>query len=60
MKPVVKADLCIGCGTCEGIVPEVFKLVDGISIVQDLDDYSEYKEKIEQSITACPSQCISQ
>ena len=59
MKPIVNAELCIGCGTCEGIVPEVFKLNDGISVVQELEDYSEYKEKIEQSIAACPTQAIS-
>ena len=28
MKPVVDEDLCIGCGTCEEICPDVFQVGD--------------------------------
>jgi len=32
-KPVVNADLCIGCGTCESLCPSVFKIEGGKSHV---------------------------
>jgi ferredoxin len=61
MKPVVN-DSCIACGTCEGICPEVFKVEDKdgkmIAVVQSAD-YDANKEKIDESISACPVQSIS-
>jgi ferredoxin len=59
MKPKVNQELCIGCGQCEAICPEIFKLDDGKSQVQDMADYSVYKDKIDQSVDACPVQAIS-
>ncbi|MBD3359410.1 MAG: ferredoxin [Candidatus Buchananbacteria bacterium] len=59
MKPVVNQEACIGCGACEGIAPEVFKLNDGKSEVIALDDYSQYEEQIKQAVDSCPVQCIS-
>lgn len=61
MKPVVN-DSCIACGTCEGIAPEVFKIEDRdgkmIAVVQEAD-YTANKEKIDESVAACPVQAIS-
>ena len=59
MKPIINEELCIGCGTCEGICPEVFKLNDGKSTVLELADYKPFADKIDQAIDACPVQCIS-
>ncbi len=59
MKPIVNREICIGCGTCEGICPEVFHLEDGKSYVKDMADYMPYKDKIDQAVDACPVQCIS-
>lgn len=59
MKPVINQDLCIGCGTCESICPEVFKLIDGKSTVIELPDYKQYKDQIQQAVNSCPVQCIS-
>ncbi len=57
MKPVINKEACIGCGSCEGIAPEVFKLNDGKAEVIALDDYAPLKEKIDQAVTSCPTQC---
>jgi len=59
MKPIVNQELCIGCGTCEGICPEVFHLIDGKSQVKEMSDYTPFKDKIEQAVDACPVQAIS-
>lgn len=59
MKPVINKELCIGCGACEGICPEAFKLDDGKSSVIELADYTPYNDKINQAVEACPVQAIS-
>ncbi len=61
MKPKVNEN-CIGCGTCEAICPEVFKLEmvgDKMLAVVQKTDYAAHKEKIDESIAACPVQAIS-
>ena len=35
MKAIVDQDTCIGCGLCEGICPEVFKMEDDKAIVKN-------------------------
>ncbi len=59
MKPKVNQELCIGCGQCEAICPEVFRLDDGKSHVLEITDYAVFKDKIEQAVDACPVQAIS-
>ncbi|MCX6740643.1 MAG: ferredoxin [Candidatus Parcubacteria bacterium] len=58
MKPIINREMCIGCGMCENICPEVFKLNDGKSEVINLPDYTVFKEKIEQAKDSCPVQAI--
>ncbi|MDO8669795.1 MAG: ferredoxin [Candidatus Buchananbacteria bacterium] len=61
MKPIVN-DSCIGCGTCESICPEVFKMEEKddriIAVVKEAD-YALHKDKVDESIVACPVQAIS-
>ena len=45
MKPIINQESCIGCGTCEGICQETFKMDDGKAQVVALDDYSSFKAK---------------
>lgn len=60
MKPKVN-ESCLGCGTCEAICPNVFKVqeVDGkmMATVQEAD-YEAEKDKIDEAIGACPVQAI--
>jgi len=59
MTPIINQETCIGCGTCEGICPTVFKMNDGKAQVVKMDDYTAHKEGIEQSVDACPVQAIT-
>ena len=59
MKPKVDNETCIGCGTCESLCPDVFKVNDD-GKVDVLDaDYEANKDCIDQSIEACPVQAIT-
>lgn len=53
----VDQEVCIGCGLCMSIVPEVFRLNDaGVSEVYDQGGAE--REKIQQAIDSCPVSCI--
>ncbi len=60
MKPKVDKDLCIGCGACVFLCPEVFKIGnDGKSEVIPEVDYKENKAGIQKAVENCPVQAIS-
>lgn len=59
MKPKVDKGLCIGCGACQALCSEVFKLDDGKSDVIEGVDYKANRECIEKAIENCPVQAIS-
>lgn len=53
----VDQQICIGCGLCVSIVPEVFRLNDaGVSEVQKQSGAAA--EKIQEAIDSCPVNCI--
>ena len=56
-KPII-SDSCIACGTCVAICPEVFEMGDSKAVVKEAD-YAAFEGKIDESISACPSQAIS-
>ncbi len=57
-EPYVDQELCIGCGLCVSIAPEVFRLNEsGVSEVY-ANDPGE-REKVQQAIDSCPVNCIS-
>lgn len=59
MTPIVDQDLCIGCGTCEALCPEVFKMSEeGKAHVIENVDYKQHADQIKQSAEACPAQAI--
>jgi ferredoxin len=55
-KAHVDEDICIGCGTCESLCPEVFKVEDGKShvIADDCGDCD-----CQNVIDSCPVSAIS-
>lgn len=55
--PVVDQDECVGCGNCEEICSEVFRLNDdGVAEVYDPDGAAE--DNIQEAIDSCPVECI--
>ena len=57
MKPVVDRDLCIGCGLCPSIAPEIFEMDDegkAIVLVEETDDAAA-----QEAAAACPVGAIT-
>lgn len=62
MRPVVDEDLCIGCGSCEEICPDVFEVGDdGISHVIAVDPEAMCAQAgcCEEAAEECPVDAIS-
>jgi ferredoxin len=56
-KPKVKADLCLGCGTCAALAPKSFKLnSQGKSV--PIDPAGDEEKTIQAAIDACPASAI--
>jgi ferredoxin len=57
-KPVVNEDACEGCGTCEEMCPEVFKVGDdGKAQVIGPDKCNTCN--CQEAADTCPVQCIT-
>ena len=57
-KPVINANICIGCGTCPMLCSRTFAMGDdGIAFVQD--PIGEKESDIQDAIEACPVDAIS-
>ncbi|HBA89366.1 MAG TPA: ferredoxin [Geobacter sp.] len=53
----VDQEICIGCGLCVSIVPEVFRLNDaGVSEVHNQEGAAQ--AKVQEAIDSCPVNCI--
>jgi ferredoxin len=62
MRPVVDQDLCIGCGSCEDICPDVFEVDgDGFSHVIAEDPAAACADAgcCEEAAEECPVEAIS-
>lgn len=59
MKAYVDDGLCIGCGTCPEVCPEVFHMTDdGVAHAIDGDIPADVKGKAEQACQSCPVEAI--
>ncbi len=55
----VDEDVCIGCGTCEGICPEVFRLNEEKAVSEVIKPDGGPEDLIRDAIDSCPAQAIS-
>lgn len=55
-KPKINEELCIGCGTCEALCPNLFKVENGKSrvIASDCGDCN-----CQEAMDSCPTGAIS-
>ncbi|MEJ2702755.1 MAG: ferredoxin [Sedimentisphaerales bacterium] len=59
MKAQVDEELCTGCGPCEEICPEVFKIEDGVSRVQADPVPTDIEDSCREAMEQCPADAIS-
>ena len=60
MKATVDQGLCIGCGICEGIVPEVFSLQNEPYAEVLLDPIpEEFQDAVREASEECPESAIT-
>ena len=54
----IEVEECVGCGSCQEICPEVFKLNEDIEKAEVLQPEGGPEDLIEEAIETCPSECI--
>jgi len=60
MKVVVDPDVCMGCGVCESIAPDIFILRDELFAHVIMDPVPEtMRDIVDEAIAECPEQAIS-
>ena len=59
MKVRVDEDLCLGCGICEGLAPDVFSLANEpfAEVLVDVVP-AELEDDVRQSAEECPEEAI--
>ena len=57
----VNKDLCIGCGACQAVCPEVFEIEDdGLATVIVEEISEELKEDVLDAKEGCPTDAIEE
>ena len=57
-KVYIDEEECIGCGSCEEICPEVFKLNEDTEKAEVIKPEGGPEDLIEEAMTTCPVECI--
>ncbi len=58
MKIYVDKDLCVGCGTCAAVAPDLFKMTDDGKAEFIGEITNETMETIDRAISMCPTSAI--
>jgi len=57
-KVYLDEEECIGCGMCEQLCPEVFRLNPETNVAEVIDTDEGTEESIQDAIDSCPVECI--
>ncbi len=55
--PYVDQEVCIGCGVCVELVPDVFRMTEE-QLAEVFDPRGAPEETIREAMEACPVSCI--
>jgi ferredoxin len=58
MKARVDAELCVACGACVDISPEVFDLPGDTAVVKSETVPAEREDAVREAAEACPTEAI--
>lgn len=58
MKVNVNKDMCIGCGACAAVCPEVFEVGDDGYAVVKAEVTPELEQKTQDAMDGCPAGAI--
>ncbi len=59
MKAKVNKEICIGCGACQAMVPDVFELDDdGLATCKSESINDENKDEVMDASESCPTGAI--
>ena len=59
MKSKVNGEICIGCGACAAICPDVFEINDdGIAFTKDVAENNDSNEDVIEAVESCPTGAI--
>ncbi len=59
MKAKVNKDICIGCGACQAILPDVFELEDdGLATCKEENITDDNKDEVLDASDSCPTGAI--
>jgi ferredoxin len=57
IKKVWIEEGCTGCGLCEDICPEVFKVEDVATVIEGVN-FADFENKIKEAADSCPVEII--
>ena len=59
MKAQVDAELCVGCGACVDVCPDVFDMPDETAVVKTDPVPAEHEDAVREAAEACPTEAIT-
>ncbi len=58
MYAMVEQDACLGCGSCEAVAPDVFRMNDEGLAEAYAEVTDDLKGAVEEAMEMCPGSCI--